>query len=299
MGFMKKANFTAVHIVDGQPWKDALISILEPRSPYRPWHTASGIQLGDAAIAVLDTDPESVLAGIAIVGPDGDVRNAMAAIDRFHLNGLLELGTLNMLADFVVHPQSQTVYHRDSLDAVVALIGDYHPSTADALFGHTSLGAGRVLLESGGKRAGCGRQLDLTQEDARDRVHIHTVHRPGKPQRSLPRKARSGGRKPRGTDTDYSDFPIEIGPRYPRSLPADWPAVLCDSCHDTMHTDGFTSFLDFLFSRHPRCPSCSAQRALSTMYGMRAGRVEEPWIATMGRCVQPWEWVCAECGHEW
>jgi hypothetical protein len=34
-----------------------------------------------------------VLAGIGIIGADGEVRNAIAGIDRFHLNGLMELGT--------------------------------------------------------------------------------------------------------------------------------------------------------------------------------------------------------------
>ena len=77
-----------VHVIEGRPWKDALISVVEPRSPYRPWHAADGIEPGDAIIAVLDTDPLSVLAGVGIVGPDGDVDDAIAAIDRFHLNGL-------------------------------------------------------------------------------------------------------------------------------------------------------------------------------------------------------------------
>ena len=43
-----------------------------------------------------------MLAGVGTVGPDRDIDGAIAAIDRFHLNGLLELGTLNMLADFKV-----------------------------------------------------------------------------------------------------------------------------------------------------------------------------------------------------
>ena len=137
-----------VHVIEGRPWKDALIRVLEPQSPYRPWHFADGIEPGDAIIAVLDTDPVSVLAGVGIVGPDGDIDGAIAAIERFRLNGLLELGTLNMLADFVARPEPGPVYHHRSPDDVVALIGDYIPSTSDALFGQTSLAAGRVLLES-------------------------------------------------------------------------------------------------------------------------------------------------------
>lgn len=174
----KKEAVSNVHIVAGRPWKDALIAVLERRSPYRPWHVPDGIKPGDAVIALLDTDPESVLAGVAIVGRDGDVGKAISQIDPFYLNGLLELGTLNMLADFVVRPQHNTVYHRRSLRRVVKLIGAYNPSTVDALFGHSSLAAGRVLLNSGGKCTGCGLRLDLRGEDARERVHIRTVGRP-------------------------------------------------------------------------------------------------------------------------
>lgn len=66
-----------------------------------------------------------------------------------------------------------------------------------------------------------------------------------------------------------------------------------------MHLGEFTSFLDFKLTTHPPCPSCSAQRALSTLYGMRGGPVDEPWVAAMGCCVEPWEWLCSECGHTW
>ena len=179
-----------------------------------------------------------------------------------------QLGTLNMLADFHVRPEAGPVYHHRSPDDVVAVFSDYMRATSDALFGHTSLAAGRVLLESDGRCTGCERHLGLTREDARDRVHIHTADRP----------------RPEGPDLDHH---------------ADWPAALCDRCHDRMRRDGFTSFLDFRFSLHPRCPSCSAQRSLATRYGMPSGPVEEPWIAAMGCCVEPWKWVCGSCGHEW
>jgi len=297
-GIMRqKPSVTTVHIVEGQPWKEALISVLEPRSPYRPWRPATNIEPGDAVIAVLDTDPESVLAGVGIVGPDGDVGDAFATIDPFYLNGLLELGTLNMLADFEVSRGGGTVYHHGSLDDVVAAFADYTPSTVDALFGHTSLAAGRVLLESKGKCTGCGRQLDLMREDARDRVHIHTAD---------PRATRAEEPEPQrdvdpssevATVTNFDDN--IFGPRYPMSFPADWPVTLCDACYHRMRRGGFTSFLDFRFGLNPRCPRCSAQRSMSTMYGMPAGPVEEPWIAAQGCCVEPWQWLCGECGHEW
>jgi len=48
------ASFARVHVIEGRPWKDAIISVLEPRSPYRPWHTAGGIEPGDAVITGID-----------------------------------------------------------------------------------------------------------------------------------------------------------------------------------------------------------------------------------------------------
>lgn len=170
-------------------------------------------------IGVLDTDPQSVLAAVAIVGPDGDVGNAFANINPASLTGLLELGTLNMLADFVVNPRSDNVYHSKSLDAVVALIGGYNPSTTDALLGHTSLAAGRILLKSEGKCTACERRLDLTGEDARDRLHIHAIDPPTisrNPLRLVDPITEPEAREGR---VAYSADQIKVRPRYPMSLP--------------------------------------------------------------------------------
>lgn len=95
------SSVAKVHIIEGRPWKDALISVLEPRSLQRTWH-ATGGGTGDVVIAVLDTDPQSVLAAVGIEAPDGEVGDAIAASSRFYLNGLLGIGKLNMLADFKV-----------------------------------------------------------------------------------------------------------------------------------------------------------------------------------------------------
>ena len=264
-----KTSVNRVHIAEGRPWKDTLISVIEPRSPYRAWHVATGIAAGEPIIGTLDTDPPSVLARVGIVGPDGDVDEAFGRINTFNRSGLLELCTLNMLADFIVPLGAPTVHHRGSFDGFLATIDAYRRSATEELFGTSSLAAARILLDSGGTCTGCSRQIDLTGEDARDRVHIHTA----------------AYRRSEATR--------------PNQFPADWPAALCDSCHDRMRRDEFTSFLDFRFALNPACPSCSAQRTMSTMYGMTAGPVEEPWIAAMGCCVEPWEWSCAECGHRW
>ena len=221
--------------------------------------------------------------GVGIVGPDGRIDHALAGIDPFYLNGLLELGTLQMLTDFVVHPTAGPglplpLPGRHSR-------GDrcFTPADSGALFGHTTLTAGRVLLESAGTCTGCGFQIDLTRDDARDRVHIHTA--------DPPTPHHLGNLKlippdPEGHDhvDGYGPCSIRIGPRKRRRrwFPPDWPATLCDSCRDRMRRGRFTSFLDYRFSLHPRCPSCSAQRSMSTAYGFSNGSRQEPWVDIYG-----------------
>jgi hypothetical protein len=272
---------TRVNVVRGTPWKDALISVLEPRSPYRPWQPAAGFQAGEAVIAVLDTDPISVLAAVGIIGADGDAGRALAAIDPFYRSGLMELGTLNMLADFTVMPDSEGVYYRNSPDEITAVIGAYRRATSQDLIGRTSLAEGRILLKSGGRCTGCRQAIDLTGADARDRIHIRTV---------------AGLQAPEFAGDSRRH--LTEGWR-PQATLSDWPAVLCDSCNDSMQAGGFSSFLDFKFSLHPPCPVCSAQLSMSTMYGMHPGPVEEPWIATMGCCVEPFKWCCGSCDYQW
>ena len=128
-----------VHVIEGRPWKDALMSVVEPRSPYRPWHVADGIEPGDAVIAVLDTDPRSVLTGVGIVGPDGDVDRAIAGIDRWHLNGLLELGTVEVMARVSLRWTAGQLYHRTP-ENVIAAIGSYRCWEPNFRFGPARAG---------------------------------------------------------------------------------------------------------------------------------------------------------------
>lgn len=204
-----------VHVVEGRPWKDALIKILAPACPYRPWHHAQGIVPGDAVIVVLDTDPPSVLNGVGIVAPDGNVEQAIDIMTDHQSSGLLDVGTLQMLTDVALGTRMGPVHGHRSFDDVVAAIGERRHATSDALFGHTSLAAGRVLLESGCRCAGCHRQLDLDGEDAREHVHIHTADPPVVVQQSADQ----------------------------RNVADDWPAVLCDLCHTGMRQGGFANFL--------------------------------------------------------
>jgi hypothetical protein len=260
---------STMHVVEGRPWKEAIITVLEPRSPYRPWRADEfdRIQDGDRVVAVINTDPVSVLATVGFVGADGDVHNTLAGIERFELGGspaLFELDTLNMVS--TVHlPASAGMLRRDEF-AVMRRLTNYWSNSMDGCFGSSTLAQARTLLASGGRCIGCEQQVDLTGPKATDRVHFHTAGRPG---------------------------PDDEG--YP-----DWPAVLCDSCHTRMVDGGFTNFIDYRFSLAPSCPACSAARSRSTDFGEPAlGYILKPWTTHMGCEIVPVEWVCGACGHQW
>jgi hypothetical protein len=262
-----------VHVVVGRPWKDALIKVLAPGCPYRPWSYGEDVEPGDGVILVLDTEPVSVLAGVGVVGDDGNVDHALMGIELHRQqNTLLDVGTLEALTDFRIRAQPGVVYsyQHDSPDALVELINTYNLAERDAFLGHSSMVAGRVLMASNGRCSGCHAELDLLGDDARDRVHVHTADS----------RWSSPGQQSHGDSSD-------------------WPAALCSDCFGGMQRANLSSFVDFQFSRHPQCPFCSARRTRTTMYGMPSGPVEEPWIAAMGCCVEPWEWLCDACGYQW
>jgi len=254
-----------MHVAVGRPWKDAIVSVLDPGSTLRPWSASGDVTPGDSIVATVETDPVSVFAAVGVVGPDRDLHTALAGNWKLCFSGLLELNTVTMMTGGALSSRGLSRYHRRGSGAVRDVLDGAAGPTADTLFGHTSLAAARVLLKSEGRCSACHDPLNLTGDTARNRFEIHTA----------------------GHDT--TDFP------------ADWPAVLCTSCHARMRRQGQTSFLDFIFSLHPRCPRCGAQQAMSAMYGMPAGPVEEPWIAALG-CVitEPRaEWCCGQCGHRW
>lgn len=270
----KDTDVKVVHIVTGSPWRDAIISILEPYSCYRPFSGAENAQPGDAVVAVLDTEPPSVVAGAPIVADDRDIHSAITRDDGFRRSGLVDLVTLNAVSDFSIQPREATVHGSQSPQNVVDRLRDiYTLPRVDGLSGHNSLTAARVLLESEGRCTACRSELELASYDARDRVHILTIDSPiGEPT--------SDGRA---------------------SSSGDWPAVLCDSCHARMREGGFANFVEFRFSLNPRCPRCGARHTKSAAYGMASSRALRPWIARMGCVVrQPArDWVCADCDHRW
>lgn len=292
---------TRVHVVRGGPWKDVIIKLLQPRSPYRPWSGASGVEPGDAVIAILDTDPASVIADLRVVGSDCSADRAVAGcVDRESgwksPPDLIELGTLTALTGLGFQRNGADVTIANA-DRLIEVMGEGIEACNDQVYlsGHSTLAAARILLRSGGRCTACSGELDLASVNARYHVHIHTVDvDPTAPLVPVAYEA-----PPEVADDEkkygYESIQIEPTPR-PIRTPPDWPAVLCDPCHDRMRLGGFTSFLDFRFSLHPPCPSCHARWTMRTIAGFLAVPPAEPWIWHTGCCPEQ-KWQCGACRH--
>ena len=136
-------------------------------------------------------------------------------------------------------------------------------SPRPSLAGHSPETIKNILKASLGRCRCCFTEVNVRFWGARDR-HVHTVSEDGM----------RGGR--------------------------DVPALMCTNCATAMAEGGFTSVVDFMFSKHPACPMCSARRTRNIFYGMPSGP-PPPW-ACSGGCVvgstSP-RWQCAECRHKW
>ena len=69
---MTKSIHHRLHILEAADWKDGVITLLDPSSPYRPWRYAFGeTRPGDCALLVLGTDPVSVLTVLGRIDDKG------------------------------------------------------------------------------------------------------------------------------------------------------------------------------------------------------------------------------------
>ena len=107
-------------------------------------------------------------------------------------------------------------------------------------------------------RSGGDFGIDLTGDDARDSVWIHTIDAPSRETPQVLIKDESGA-------CSYRDGPIPSSWWLP-DIPSDWPGVLCRKCAARMREGGYTSLVDFRFSRDPSVPVAgnSARRGRSS-----------------------------------
>lgn len=291
---MTQTEIKRLHIVEGSDWKDAVITLLEDRSPYRPWRYGFGeAHVGDPVAVVLNTDPPSVMTRLGRIGADG-------RFDRAEITwglpspALLDLGTLAAIVGFPhdEDPRNEWQLRGDSAARMeLALTEADGERNRSMRLGHSSMAAAAVLMHSGGRCSGCGAVIDLTGRDARDAFCIRTV--------SPPERARPDVliMEARGRPSYYYG-PIPNNCWLP-ALPEDWPGVLCLRCDAAMRDEGFTSLIDFVFSQHPRCPYCGAQRTQSARFGETYHLDFPPWDDYRGCRGTDDVWTCSACGGTW
>lgn len=275
-----------LHILEAAEWKDGVITLLEPHSPYRPWRYAFGeSRPGDYALVVLGTDPVSVVTRLARIDHEGGLGGALLSP---YGADLVDLATLAMVLDL----SDAFVSWRLDDDAAERVILAIHESPIyggpENRWGHSSVAAARNLLKFEGDCHGCGAPIDLSGADARDLVHIHTVD-------PLPRSEPDSPIRTADSPSARGPFRAAV-----RSAAKDWPAVICRRCRDRMRDGNFRSFIDFKFAQNPDCPQCGGQRTQAIQYGMPADpEAWGPWLHIGGCCPRDEKWWCTVCDHAW
>lgn len=249
---------------------EAIITVLNPGSPYEPWNYGPpDAQSGDTVAFVLNTDPPSILTNRAEVGADGDLRSAVFNQAPSHAT-LMDLTTVATVVGLETVITDRWWFDGEDADKLESVLEECrYISAPSSRVGHTSVAAARILLRFYGQCDGCDHTIDLAGPDARGRLFVHTVD-------------------PRLTAAE------------PSSTPDDWPAVLCRNCIDHMADAGYTNFVAFKFALNPPCPECAVRRTRATFYGMPSEHWNiEPWSYAGGCCPSPAQWCCGECYHRW
>ena len=164
-----------LHFIEGSDWKDAVIALLDSRSPYRPWRYGFGeARSGDTVAIVLNTDPPSVLTALGRIGADG--RPDTALINwPMSPPGLIDLATLAMTGDFDEDPRTSWQLRGNDAIAMEQILTEcaYRHGESE-LCGHSSVVAARILLHSeGGVHRGRRQHRPDRNQRPRSGAHPH------------------------------------------------------------------------------------------------------------------------------
>lgn len=285
---MERTIHHRLHLVEAADWKDGVITLLAPDSPYRPWRYAFGdSRPGDYAVMVLGTDPVSVLTLLGRIDHEGGLSGALFNDHWLGGSNLVDLATLATVLDL---DEAFTTWRFTDDDAERVILALHESRVGGGPFlrwGHSSVSAARNLLHFSGRCDSCRDEIDLRGVDARDEVHIHTVD-------PLPRPAPEPPIRPVDHCGRWDPYRASL-----RDQARDWPAVLCRRCHTRMRNGGFVSFVAFQFAEHPTCAECGSGRTQRIIYGeIHPDRVG-PWVYAAGCCVRSEKWHCNHCEHEW
>jgi len=266
---MEPTSHRRLHVLESTDWKDAVIALLEPRSPYRPWRDGTNEgRDGDTVAFVLNTDPPAILADVARVDDSRELRTA--AFSRpLHNANVVDLYTLMTVLGFGLGMRASHFDGDDAVKVEMSLDECRYGGAPQSRFGHNDLARARTILRFSGRCDGCNQEIDLTGTDAREQLFVHTV------------------------DPQLRETSIRLG--YP-----DWPAVVCRHCRDRMAAEGHATFVDYKFSLNPACPQCRGRRASEIFYGMPSDHENiPPWEQAGGCCVTFENWQCQICHTRW
>ena len=260
---MGEKNIHRLRVVVGEPWKEALLCAMAPYAPYRAWDAPDALEPGDVAFVVLDTEPQTVLCAVRA---GESLRHAIAANCDDHRGSLPTVAQMEQQTGVALGDADGQPRTSAAARALLRFAEEYDVSKPADRTGDSSAAAARILLQSAG-RCECCRELVVLDTTTQEEVIIHTV-----------------------TAEDFAGR-------------TDWPALLCAQCDAAMKAGGFSSVVDFMFSREPACPACGAHRTSTVSYGMPTydWAMNMPtWVSGGGCCVgELGKWQCGQCGHNW
>ena len=257
-------NTHHLRMITGRPWKQALVCALYPEARYRPWEGIEEVRRGDTAVVVLDTSPATVLCAFTWD----------AFLDKPHTIMVETFGATRPLrpvaeveAAIGMSLAGGADLDRHAASRLVTAIARHGTASPSDRTGDSAVAISRILVAADLQCALCSEEATVTSEDELDR-QVHTA----------------------------SADDVAQG--------RDWPALLCAECASAMVRGGFTSVVDFVFSRRPACPVCSARHARRIGYGMPtydAALNIAPWDSMGGCVIDPFspQWNCGACGHGW
>ena len=255
-----------IRVIEGRPWKQALVCAMNPGAPYQPWDGAEAVELGDTVVVVIDTEPQTALCAFTYSAML-DVRHSIMAECRFGGRPLPTAAELEGELGLSLADRNGLPLPADTATTITNAVNLFDPRRIEARTGDSSATVARIMASSRALCTCCDGDVELNQEDDLDRL-IHTAS---------------------ADDT---------------SGRSDCPALLCTNCYTAMREASIRSVTEFVFSRRPVCPTCGARKARSIGYGMPSYEwiINMPHWESSGGCVVGPDsavWACGGCGHEW
>lgn len=255
-----------LRVIEGRPWRQALICALNPDAPFQRWSGVEAVELDDIVIVIIDTDPVTVLCAFTY-GAMLDIRHSIVAECRFGRQSLSTAAAVEAALGFSLVDLNGLPLSAGTAKTLLRAVNGLDRSGVDARTGDSSVSVARILAASRLLCTCCHQYVVLRDEHDLYRL-VHTASAEALRERR------------------------------------DWPALLCADCDAAMRAAGHASVVDFVFSQRPACPACGASKASTIGYGMPSfeGRVNmTPWESSGGCVVGPdsAKWLCGQCGHGW